>query len=100
MPDAYKSAVNRRNALIRWDRTADRTAATAAMRRGFLARLRAQVLQEHPGLADEAEITNRVERKLRIHYETMRANSLAARQRKAAERADQLAAAILDGEAP
>jgi hypothetical protein len=95
MADAYKSAVNRTNALSRWSKTEDRTAATKSWRDGFLARLRTDVLSDFPGLTDENEIENQVQRRLKLHYERMRANSLKTRRsRKQAEQADEIDAML------
>lgn len=105
MSDPYVSAVNRANALSRWDKTGDRRAATQSMRDGFRAKLRAQVLEENPGLTDPAEIENRAQRKLKIHLERMRASSLKTRRaRSTAERLaaenDRLAEIIIETATP
>lgn len=87
MADAYRSSVNRANSLTRWDKVADRTAETQPMRDGRRARLREQVLAEQPHLQagrDDAEIEDRIDRKLRIHLERARAASLKTRRENAA----------------
>jgi hypothetical protein len=82
--DTMTSGQRRIAALSRWDKVADRSAETRPMRDGRLAKLRAEVLEEFPGLTDEAEITSRVERKLKLHYERMRLSSLKTRKANAA----------------
>lgn len=100
--DALSSSQHRKAALTRWDKCPDRRAETKPMRDGLLRKLRDQVLKENPGLADEAEIENRIERKLKIKYETMRANSLKTRRANAGARrraaAEALADAVVDAE--
>jgi len=83
-------------AWSRWDKVADRSAETRPMRAAFLAKKRAEVLEENPGLTDEAEIADRVERKLKLHYAKMRQSSLKTRRAKAAERKQANAEALAD----
>jgi hypothetical protein len=101
--DTITSSQRRLAALSRWDKVADRSAETRPMRDGRIRKLRDQVLEEFPGLTDEAEITSRVERKLKLHFERMRLNSLKTRRANAAAKRqgalDALAEAIATVEA-
>lgn len=96
-----KSPQHQAAALTMWDKVPDRRTRTQAMRDAFRAKLRKQVLTENEGLTDEAEIENRVDRRLKLHYARMQANSLASRRAaKEAKRqaaADALADAIIEG---
>ena len=94
--DTLASEQRRIAALSRWDKVTDRTAETRPMREGFLAKKRAEVLAENPGLTDEAEIADRVERKLKLHQAKMRHSSLKTRRAKAAERKQAAAEALAD----
>jgi hypothetical protein len=71
------------------ERPRDRTAATQPLREGFRARLRADVLEENPGLADEGEIERYIEIKLRCHYARMQASSLRTRRANASRKRQQ-----------
>jgi hypothetical protein len=94
--DELSSSQHRLAALSRWDKTADRYAATQPMRDGKLRKLRQEVLEENPGLTDEAEIASRIERKLRIHYERMRLNSLKTRRANASAKQQAAIDALAD----
>jgi hypothetical protein len=91
---AVRSTAARIAALTRWTHTRDRRAATQAARDGLLARYRREILAEFPGLTDEAEIASRIEGRLRLHYERMRAASLRSRRAAAQDRVAAIADAI------
>ncbi len=95
---AESRSQHRAAALARWDKVADRTAATQAWRDGRRAKLRAQVLTEQPHLdpgRDDAEIEARVQRKLDLALEQARHKSLISR-RKAAQAKSEAATKALE----
>jgi hypothetical protein len=94
--DQLASSQRRLATLSRWDKTTDRKAAMQPAREGLVAKYREEVLEENPGLTDEAEIQNRVERKLRIHYERMRLSSLKTRRANAAAKRQATIDALAD----
>ncbi|GAB3623841.1 hypothetical protein GCM10027418_19250 [Mariniluteicoccus endophyticus] len=69
-------------ARVRWANTPDRTAATAAARRGRRAKLEAEIREQHPDLSSD-EIEYRVDQLMRAHMLRM---SLAAKKARAAKK--------------
>lgn len=78
-PDPMMSAV----AHIRWAKVTDRTAATQAMRDGFLEKLRRDARELLGPEASDAAVTRSADSLLKAHYARMRA----ARQKAAARKA-------------
>jgi hypothetical protein len=83
----------------RWASEPNRTAATSALRAGFLAKLQREARDRLGPAATDEQVAAAAENALKAHYARMRLNSIQTRRRRAQERqqaaADELADAIL-----
>jgi hypothetical protein len=78
-----------------WAKTTDRTAATAKMRAGFLAKLSREARERLGPDATGEQVAKAADSALKAHYARMKLNSLKARRKAADERRQAMADAIL-----